>query len=1215
MRLNLFKPQTVKIELEVNNRMNRVYAKLIATLALVLILAPIIPAGVVNIVNAQATIVGASSSAEPGGIVWVAVNVPTGNTLVQVNLTAPNGTVWRSISRVIVNPGTYNITLNLPKELPGLIDSYFTIDVEVGGTSAGSASVFVKPIVEVVPSVTTNVKVSTATGGVSNATVDVIGYGFPEGTPANYVNVSSATLTKVWDVTARGITADDCGVINITGLSFGDLLNAATLSPSPYLPRGTYDVIITTGTTLDNNETPGSLTINPIVAVTPNAGHGKWTDAITIRGYGFDANAVLTSIEFVNQNFTGIKYAFTGLYNSATNTTSKIETSSDGTFTVTTDPAATVHLVPETNMTAGMYYINVTWASSGTYEDFRSNNVFLVNATTHLWEAKNKVDDGISVYVNSTLYVNGTTEYVKIVEKTVNSYRVVAEFTFEGTLYYLVTNITSYNSTTNTANITFDLYNASATPMVLIDHQIVYNVPVDTSYSPHYFTAWYAFNLSGTFSSSAGANVSTAPSNSQFLAKYWGNYTLNVGNLYIYQRKFVLYNAGSKLEVRYNNTDTGTIKDFVITPSNSTVKLVLDNTTSTVSLSTPLEITDGKYVVDVYFNANLNLYSSTYNSTNLTITVYRGIVWQTFPTAAYIVRPYLEVLNTTVIKPGDKVMIAAFGYGPGTYKGTKNIMSIYWDQNATLPVIWAEDNLSFSGNTVAVGKDGNLTFMVQLPKDAKFGAHYLRGKDTFKYEYTLLVVIGAASYWAKVTGVTTQWIVTAKHPEYGRIVATVCKQYAGCKYCGIKVVSGPKTETLGDIIKITLYGIKKSDITAVYFGNVKITDYNVTEGANVVNITFVVPTVPEGKYPLRVETTQTTIQVMYFYNGTLVPAEPEVVPKVLIVSLNDVHKIPVLVGPGFVKVIGTGFPPGASVKTVTVNGTDALYTLNTQVANWYANNDGVLEAYGNLTPGLFIPALEPGVYEIGLAFQTPTGSEISQPGLVYVVNNLTKIVTSDEFNAFANDVTTTLNSISGSVSVLGSKLDALVGQVSSLSSSVNGLAASISGVSSDVKDLKSAVSDLKSSISSLSGSVSNILSDTAAIKGDLATLKNMVSNIKLSVDLTPITSKLDSISSQLSDIKSSLGKLSELDTINNNVQSAISAANAAKSAASNAASAANAAKSAAEAASNAIGNVKTVLASKIDSATYVLYVATIFALLAFIFGILSWATARKAAAS
>ncbi len=1206
MRLNLFKPQTLKIKLEVNNRMNRVHAKLIAMLALVLILAPIIPAGTINIVRAQANIVGASTSATPGGPVWVAINVPTGNTLVEVNLTAPNGTVWRSLQRVIVTPGTYNITSTLPKKLLGLTSSTFTIDVEVGGSFIGSVAVNVIPVVEITPPVTTNVVVSSATGNVTNATISVTGYGFPIGTSANYVNVSDTTINKVWDVTTAGIMADDYGVISITGLSFGDLLDASTMTASPYLPRGTYSVIITTGTSLDSTEEAGSLTINPIVAVTPSAGHGKWTDAIRIRGYGFDANAVLSTIEFVNQNFTGIKYVFTGIYDAINDVTNKVTVGPDGTFDVTTDPNADVHLVPETNMTAGMYYINVTWSSAGTYYDNRTNNVFLINATTHLWEAKNSVSDGLAVTVNTTLHVNGTTEYVQIVQKTVNSYRVVGEFTFQGTLYYLVVNITGYGG--SVANITFDLYNATATPMVLIDHQLVPNVPVDTTYEPDYFTAWYAFNLSGTFDSDAGANVSTAPSNSQFLAKYWGNYTLNVGNLFIYQRKFIMYTPGSELLITYNNTDTGVVKNIVITPSNSTVKLVLDNATSTVYLSEPYKIVDGSYETDIYFNADLDLYSSTYNTTNLTITVYRGIIWQIFPTAAYIVRPYLEVINTTVIKPGDKVMIAAYGYAPGTYQGVTNKLHIYWDENVALPVVWAEDNLAFSENIVDVGKDGNVTFMVQLPQGAKFGAHYLRGKDTFKYEYTLLVVIGASSYWAKVTGITTKWIVTAKHPEYGRVVATVCEQYTGCKYCGIKVLSGPKEEALGDIIKITLYGVKKNDITAVYFGSVEITNYNVTEGSNVVNITFIVPTVPEGKYPLRVETTQTTIQVQYFFNGTLVPAEPEVVPKIIVVSLNDVHQIPILVGPGFVKVIGTGFPPGAGVKTVTVNGTDAIYTLNTQVTNWYADNDGVLVAYQTtgekIEPGLFIPALEPGVYEIGLALQTPTGSEISQPGTVYVVNNLSKVVTNDEFKPFASDVTATLNSISGSVSVLGSKLDALIGQVSSLSSSVNGLAASISDVSSEVKDLKGAVSDLKSSIST-------VLSDTAAIKGDLATLKNMVSNIKLSVDLTPVTSKLDSISSQLSDVKSSLGKLSkldELDTINSNVQSAINAANAAKSSA-------DAAKSAAEAAGNAISNVKTELASKIDSSTYVLYVATIFALLAFIFGILSWATARKAAAS
>ncbi len=1236
--------------------MNKKYIKALSVLAIALIILPLIPS-TVHIARAQTvSIVNYKKAVSPGGILWVEINVLAANQLVVINVTNSAGTTaWATISRTFLSPGTYNITMQLPKVLPGIgsiAPAQAVVNVESGGVPASNSPVTVNitPIVVVEPSVTTDVN---ATG--YSQSITVYGYGFPEGISATTVNVTAPFWTssyKYWTVSA---ISNSSGVMVISGLKFNKLINSTTNSADPWLPRGTYSVYITTDNSIVNGVVvPGSLTISPIAIITPSSGNGEYTQKITVEGYGFDPHATINYIELVNENFTRVEYKFSEVATSSTEH-QPLTADKNGHFVAHINTESYPHMLPLTNMSAGLYMVNITWSSSRSFTNVSTMSEVKSTSAWTIFHAVNVASDHEYVTVNASLYLNASEIWTLTTKKSVSSYKVVAEFTFRGTTFYLVANITQYNLSVPEANVAFYLYNATATPMVLLSSYKVVNATYLTTTSPNYFYAWAAFNT--TAGAMTGGNASVPiPSNYLFKAEYWGNVTLNVGNLYIYMRKWVLHPEGSNLTIFYKNTATGTVKKFFF--SGVSGNLTLDNATVTASIST-ISFKDNSYYITISYCASLNL-TSNYEKATLSFSETFNLMHKLFRNAAYIVRPILIKVAPGLIKPGSLVKIVAYGYGPGVWGGVTNKLHLLWDEKIPLEVY--NSTTTFSGNTVAVGRDGNVTFTVKLPENVTYGAHYLRGKDSFGYEFTIMILVGAQAFWAKASGTLTSLQVTAGYPTssgWEQLVASTCTSLCACAYCGHKVMT-KFSDHLGDVIKVTVSGLTPGTKVKVYFGNILVNEG--TASSSTYTTSFIVPPVPEGTYPVKVVTPSGVLIINNFMlpNGTIVSGEPQVVPKVLIVSMTNIHQIPILVGPGFVRVIGTGFPPGASLKSIYVNDTAVMYSVNTEIANWYTDANGILKAYGNLYPGLYIPVLQPGLYKIGLVFSTPSSTEISQPGYVFVVNNLTKVATSSglksvesnimsQMSSTKKEVMSSISSISSSITALGTQVSSLKTSISSLSSklssqlssmsstlstiksdvstllsktssiasSVSGLSSSLSSISStlnsvasNVNDVKSGISDLKSYVSSLKSSLSSVLGDTATIKSGIDTLKSMVSNIKLSVDLTPITNKLSSISSQLSSIKSTLGQLS---TISSTLSSIKSSVQGAASAASNAASAANAAKAAAQSAASAVNNVKTVLGSKIDSATYVLYVATIFAVLAFIFAILSWATARRVA--
>ncbi len=1173
--------------------MNKTYMKLVAVLAVVLILAPILPA--TSVVKAQ-YIADYSTEIKPGGVAWVQVNVPSAGTLVKVELIADNGTVWNSVTRVFASGGVYTISLAVPKILPG-IGTWFglaqcTLRVTVG---IDTEEVYpeIIPVVEVTPSYTTNIDVNG-----NSQSITVKAYGVPERTTVRYVDVINTTLgiEKSWDLwTLLGSlpSADDTGYVEISNLNLSDLVDYWSLTPDPWLPRGSFAVDIDTNNSdVNADQETGTLRVGPAIYMSGDGeGNGRDSDlaSIEIYGYGFDANAEIHYIKFINQNFTGVEYTFTA--DGANNT---VSTDESGTFVFD-------GLSPATNMTAGLYYIEVGWRAPGipstlvwSDSDTAAFTVVATGTGGDILYAANSVSDG-TVTFESEVYVNATQSRDLVAEyQSTSGTTVYLDFTYGGHEYRLVGE--KYYST-----VTFTLYNLSSTPAVTLFSDSITGSLVNVG-GTNYYYAWVAFNISPSVAYTLGT-THPPTGNYVFYAEYFGNYTYSISYMNLSELMCTINYAN--ITITYENADTGNSTTWFWSTDAGNLTI----TDNRFSVETGFYIDVG-YNVTAELSGTLNTADANYYTTTLTGYLYTLTVppsegeSQLFTAPAYIVRPILVPMPTELpIKPGDEVPVAAYGFGPGFWSDTENWLTVMWDEMEPVTITWAET--AFSGNQVKLGKDGNVTFIFVVPEGESFGAHYLRGRDTWNYEYSALVIIGAQAIWAKVETTplteTGEWIVSASHPVYGQVFASVCGEYKASKYCGLCVKTNTEiADYLGDVISINVSGLTPGMTITVYFGDILVGSYIANDTSMMVE--FVVPPVPAGKYPIKIVTPYEEIPVMYFFNGTgLVEAAPEVVPKLLLVSLENPSNMPILVGPGIVRVIGTGFPTSIAFRGLIVNNTDAISGLNPQISNWYVTDDGTIETFSGVDPSLFIPMLEPGAYEVKLVYSEGDEMKETQPGYVYVINNISDLLDKTTFDSFADAVTASLEDISGTLSVIDSKVGGLTTQVSTIASQVSGLAVSLSELSGKVDGLTTTVSDIASNVDTL-------VSDSGLIKADLSDLKSMVGSINVNVDLTPVLSKLDSIDGKLGTLQSGQSSISsKLDSLSGDVTDAVSAANAAKASA-------DAAKAAAQSAVDTLGNVKTELASKIDSSTNILYVTTIFALLAFVFAILSWITARKATA-
>ncbi|MCI4396908.1 MAG: hypothetical protein JHC28_05055 [Thermoprotei archaeon] len=806
-------------------------------------------------------------------------------------------------------------------------------------------------------------------------------------------------------------------------------------------------------------------------------------------------------------------------------------------------------------MTAGLYTLSVIETPTTKTETASNTTVPFGTDTLPISSSTIYNDVGTHATVTANFNISGSWSYVK--QTASQSYTKTEtlriNFTDNGYNY----EITGMLSGTD---VIFALYNMSASPMVQL---------FTASVTPTFDSTLNAYVATIQFNTDGTNNVNNlSPSGTYAYQAIFYNYT-NLISMELDALTFVPTN--STYVVTYNNTDTGTVQTFSGT---------LTFSGGSASATIP-SFTDAGVTWSISVSASIPFNGNTYSDTLTVDMAPTGLTTLSFPNTYYLVRPIL-IVEPTAALPGATLTITAYGYGPGAawgYSG-KNTLTVSLDRTIIL-------------TTVTLGKDGNLTFTVTLPSsNIPFGAHYIWGRDAWGYEYSAAITIGSKGYYEIINPLTgLPKTLPNAYAGYNNATLIVCPcgQYTGLKFCDQCAVYNGGCDYLGDQVSVSLNALNPGETVTIYFGSIPIATAT-ADSSGSASATFVVPTVPQGAYMITATGPSFGTLTLSFYNTTafLDNTPVNVVPKLLLLDLNE-NISPVLVGPGIVRVIGTGFTPGVSILSVLFNETDAVMALTTNVARWTANANGVLVSPFTSVLGLYVPVLEPGAYAVSFAYAIGTTTYQTDPGYVYVINNLTKLVTTMDLNNAVSTITNNLNSVATS---LGNQISSVSSQLTTLQNNLNAA----------VQSLNSAISNVGSAVSSLQNTVNSVSASVIALGNQLNSLASNVNDLSTKLDtvtsaVNALGSKVDAASTAAQNAASSASAAaSAVNALSSKVDSAASAAN-------NALSAANSAKEAAADAS-----------SKAADALYVSVITLVLVLVAIAITYMVYGTFKKSLA-
>jgi len=1109
--------------------------------------------------------------------------------------------VWASVSRYASVPGVYDTILTLPEKLDsatdangdGLIDLYVVL--EIWGTLADYKETVVYPKTVVTPPSTTIVD---PTGTPQTVTVKFLGY-----LPGDTVNALRFEGPYTGSFPIAPVTIGDDG----TGSTTVNLLALTGRG----LPRGTYKVL-GLGVSTDTTEAKkGSLEIRPQVVLTPSAGNGRCDASvceltgITVTGYGFAPEIRILKIELFNINFTNVRYTFSMPLTFVTD--------EYGYFTVT-NLKPYIGAGKGTNMTAGLYIpivyeapLPVTLTNTSTIDLKKVGTVTITESAV-----LEKLGTRASVKVTS--YVDGEFVYeLKATNMTYVKTEVLRiDIPYAGKLYRLAASLTD-------GNVLFALYNITTIPYVLM-----FQTTVTPTYDPTTGAnvAHLSFNITPT------AYVGTPPP-TPGAYRFWATFYDYPNQLLLTLKEYTFSITKANATLTYTNRDTGTtVSRYYEYPKNMSV------VDYRVRIPT-LTFTDAniRWTVSWCYDATTKVATLTLVAEPLT-----GPSFE-FRNVYYIVRPLLIVVAPPgILYPGDTVTMAAYGYAPGARWGhippgyDDNYLDVYWEKIVKL-------------GTFRLGKDGNLTFKVTIPKDATFGVHYIWGVDKWGYEYTLAIVIGAKAYW--YTGKVTPEVFAGLDGK--RVEVCPCPESVGVKglkYCAQCAVYTGECDYLGDIVKVVIYGLSPGEILRIYFGGILVKTVKVN--ASTEEISFVVPTLPEDTYTITaVGTMSGSITVDKFFNTTkLITASPKVVPKLLILDLNK-NVIPVIVGSGFVRVVGTGFPVGASIYAVLFNGTDAAYTLNAHVTRWVVDSSGKLTSPFTRVLGIYVPVVEPGAYAVSLVYALPDGTtKEAVAGYVYVINNISILATTRDVAKVEATLAAKIDAVStavgGLLTAISSKIDAAVTELrsridaatttitskidsstetitSKVDAAVGTITSKIDTLATSIEYVKKAVDDLSKALTTVSSDVKALSTKIDAVSGKVDTVSSKIDTLKGTVDaisgtLKTVAEKLSTVETALDTVKSDVvAAKSDIATLKTDITTLKSDVAGLKSDLATVKSDVTSAKADISTLKSDVAGIKDV-SGKVDTASMATYVAIIFALLAFIMATLAYLTLRKSVA-
>jgi prefoldin subunit 5 len=388
--------------------------------------------------------------------------------------------------------------------------------------------------------------------------------------------------------------------------------------------------------------------------------------------------------------------------------------------------------------------------------------------------------------------------------------------------------------------------------------------------------------------------------------------------------------------------------------------------------------------------------------------------------------------------------------------------------------------------------------------------------------------------------------------------------------------------------------------------------YTTTDSTGSFSTWFLFPTLPGAQYKIwvfvgRVSGGFDQVQAVYIANP----------------SINTFTVLPgfylnpaVAVGPYVAEVVATGLPYGSAggVSGVAIRTTaldtccggqfkqdlnDGIMGVNLHVSNWRITPNGTLTDVlsPSVFPGLYIPVLEPGVYELRLIM--PDGS-LSQPAYVGIFNDIANITNIRDgviaIQAGVSQILLNLQQINATLVSVQGDVAMIKTDVGTIKTTVQSLQPVVVSINGTVADIKTAVGTIQGVVLSLNGTIATISTTVGTIQATVNSLSTVVSGLQSTV--SSLSNSVGSLSSSLSDLSS------KVDSYYGNLTSKIDAStstltNTINSAVSNAQSAITSAVNSAQSAlSSKIDSAQSALSSQISTVSNYVLVALILALIA-----------------
>ncbi|MEZ0394444.1 MAG: hypothetical protein ABWK00_05325 [Desulfurococcaceae archaeon] len=300
-------------------------------------------------------------------------------------------------------------------------------------------------------------------------------------------------------------------------------------------------------------------------------------------------------------------------------------------------------------------------------------------------------------------------------------------------------------------------------------------------------------------------------------------------------------------------------------------------------------------------------------------------------------------------------------------------------------------------------------------------------------------------------------------------------------------------------------------------------------------VSFVFPTLPGAQYEIWVFVGRIAggyDQVKAVYMGNVSVTTFTVLPGFFV---NPA----VAVGPYVAEVIATGLPYGAAggvagvaIRTTALDGTqyrqdlnDGIMGVNMHVTNWRITPNGtlvdVLSPY--VFPGIYIPVLEPGVYELRLIM--PDGS-LSQPTYIGIFNNLSLVAIKSDIAILQAGQNTILMQLAS----MNAEIRAIHGDTVTISSTVGTIKATLDALKANIASISDGIVTITTALGQINGTLVSISGDVATIKTSMGTLNASINSLSQSV--SAVNSMVNTLSSSVNELSAKLSTV-EADIINN----------------------------------------------------------------------------------